>query len=325
MSWEDYLYDNSFDTGDMGSVLGTTPAPAYNTDGLLSAYLQQMDGGQQADLPGYLSMLSSEGSPYSGYFNPIAASAGQVIGNSPAGGKYGYDTSNSVLAQVAAGNDPSAAQPQEKSFMARIAQGLGLTDKNGKTDISDPKTLDAWMRTALGGANILNALLGRNTAKGYVTPAQAKSALAPAANSWTPAQQQSADAYFGGPAVDPLTRTRIAASQLPSAIVASRGYARGGNVQDAPYRDLPPRGALSAYVEGDTPGQDDTVDAKLSHGEYVFDADAVSALGDGNNAAGARRLDAMREKLREHKRSAPPDKIPPKAHAPEHYLPKKVK
>lgn len=64
------------------------------------------------------------------------------------------------------------------------------------------------------------------------------------------------------------------------------------------------------------------IDAKLSDGEYVFDADTVAALGDGNNAAGARKLDSMRENIRRHKRSAPPNKIPPKAKHTEAYMKK---
>ncbi len=74
------------------------------------------------------------------------------------------------------------------------------------------------------------------------------------------------------------------------------------------------------YVSGGTSGQADKIPALLSDGEYVFDADVVSALGDGNNAAGAAALDQMRENIRRHKRAAPATKIPPKAKAPERYL-----
>ena len=79
-------------------------------------------------------------------------------------------------------------------------------------------------------------------------------------------------------------------------------------------------GGLSSYVRGGTSGQDDQIQAMLSDGEYVMDADVVSALGDGNNEAGAEKLDKMREKIRTHKRAAPSNKIPPKAKAPEAYL-----
>jgi hypothetical protein len=51
----------------------------------------------------------------------------------------------------------------------------------------------------------------------------------------------------------------------------------------------------------------------LADGEYVFDADTVAQLGNGSSDAGAKFLDHFRQAVREHKRSAPVDKIPPKA------------
>jgi hypothetical protein len=62
------------------------------------------------------------------------------------------------------------------------------------------------------------------------------------------------------------------------------------------------------------------VPAKIADGEYVFPAGFVSALGGGDNKAGAKILDGMREKLRAHKRSAPTSKIPPKAKSPLDYI-----
>jgi hypothetical protein len=82
------------------------------------------------------------------------------------------------------------------------------------------------------------------------------------------------------------------------------------------------RGGLGA-VKGSTGGQDDKVNASLSDGEYVFDADTVSSLGDGNTEAGAKKLDTMREEIRRHKRSASPKKIPPKAKDPMSYVGRK--
>lgn len=95
--------------------------------------------------------------------------------------------------------------------------------------------------------------------------------------------------------------------------------AKGGLAQCAECGGM---GGQSAprYVQGGTSGQSDKIPAMLSDGEYVFDADSVAALGDGNNAAGAAALDQMRQNIRKHKRSAPAHKIPPKAKQPEHYL-----
>ena len=74
------------------------------------------------------------------------------------------------------------------------------------------------------------------------------------------------------------------------------------------------------YVKGGALGQADTIPARLSDGEYVIDADVVSALGDGNNEAGAAKLDQMRQGIRAHKRAAPTNKIPPKAKSPLAYM-----
>ena len=78
--------------------------------------------------------------------------------------------------------------------------------------------------------------------------------------------------------------------------------------------------ATGGHIAGDAPGQSDKVPAMLSDGEFVFDADTVSALGDGNNAAGASVLEKMRQNIRAHKRAAPVNKIPPKAKKPGAYL-----
>ena len=101
-------------------------------------------------------------------------------------------------------------------------------------------------------------------------------------------------------------------------LAIQNGMARGG----------PAGGPLSALkqstpgslVQGQGGGQDDNVPAVLSPGEYVWDADTVSAVGDGNNEEGARRLDEVRERIRAKKRSAPASKIPPKTGRLENYM-----
>jgi hypothetical protein len=94
------------------------------------------------------------------------------------------------------------------------------------------------------------------------------------------------------------------------AALSPLAFASGGK---APHKG-------SHYVQGAGGGQDDLIDARLADGEYVFDADIVAALGDGSNKQGAEKLDKMREAIRSHKRSAPNDKIPPKAKSPLSYL-----
>lgn len=62
------------------------------------------------------------------------------------------------------------------------------------------------------------------------------------------------------------------------------------------------------------------IPAQIADGEYVLPAAFVTALGQGDNARGAKMLDAMRHQIREHKRSAPTSKIPPKAKNPLEYI-----
>lgn len=72
-------------------------------------------------------------------------------------------------------------------------------------------------------------------------------------------------------------------------------------------------GGPTGFVRGHGTGQDDKIPALLSDGEYVVDSDVVSALGDGSNDAGAKKLDQFRQAVRTHKRKASPKGIPPKA------------
>ena len=115
--------------------------------------------------------------------------------------------------------------------------------------------------------------------------------------------------------------TRQYAADMPSPIQpGTRGYAEGGEV-DGPLSQTFDSSQTQGYVgTGEGGGQDDMIDARLSPGEYVFDVESVSMLGDGDNAAGARKLDELREAMRAHKRSAPPDEIAPKSQGPLSYM-----
>lgn len=182
----------------------------------------------------------------------------------------------------------------EISTIDKLMRGLGLQDKNGAFDISNPKTLDAVMKMILGGGSAINALLGGTKAKGYTSAADLRASVAGPYDKFNPQQQAWASNYFNNPSTP---RRTVNSANLPSSVV--RGYAEGG-----------PVGALS-LIEGNGGGQDDIVDAALAPGEFVFDADTVAAVGDGSNEHGARLLDEWRRNLRQHKRSASPDDIPP--------------
>ena len=85
----------------------------------------------------------------------------------------------------------------------------------------------------------------------------------------------------------------------PQQTIAGQTAYRGGKV-DTGLNEL--RFATGGrYYKGAGSGRDDTIEALLSDGEYVMDAETVAMIGDGSNDEGAKRLDTMRENLRKHK------------------------
>ena len=82
-----------------------------------------------------------------------------------------------------------------------------------------------------------------------------------------------------------------------------------------------PLHVMANFARGAGSGRADTIDAKLSDGEYVMDAETVALLGDGSTKEGANRLDMMRESLRAHKGKAlSRGKFSPNAKSPLAYL-----
>jgi len=85
-----------------------------------------------------------------------------------------------------------------------------------------------------------------------------------------------------------------------------------------------PQGALSQMSRltlGAGDGRSDSIDAKLSDGEYVIDAETVALLGNGSTKAGAAMLDQMRQGLRKQKGKAlAKGKFSPNAKAPLAYM-----
>jgi hypothetical protein len=127
----------------------------------------------------------------------------------------------------------------------------------------------------------------------------------------------------------PLTRQRVSA--LPyynyGTMPEQRSYAMAQSEQpDQPNEDQQPTraahgGPLSRYVQGGGTGRSDSIDAKLSDGEYVIDAETVALLGDGSSKAGAKKLDQFRANIRKQKGSAlSKGKFSPDAKDPTDYL-----
>lgn len=94
--------------------------------------------------------------------------------------------------------------------------------------------------------------------------------------------------------------------------------------QTTPYQELPANyahGGALGFARGAGSGRADTINARLSDGEYVMDAETVAMLGDGSSSEGAKRLDQMRQDVRKHKGAAlKKGKFSPNAKPPLSYL-----
>jgi hypothetical protein len=219
------------------------------------------------------------------------------------------------LTNPAAPVAPSGYGAQETGMGMKAPQQspLGQIKTAGGTGSSDLFS----MKNALMGATLLSSLGS--------APPQVQQAV----SKMSPAQQE----YFNRPSVSwdwnklqgdanasNVSLTEYMARSWPK--ITSGAY----NMQTATTN--PPKlaqgGALSAvarFAQGAGSGRADTIDAKLSDGEYVIDAETVAMLGDGSNKEGAKRLDAMRGNIRSHKGKAlARGKFSPNAKSPLSYL-----
>lgn len=126
-------------------------------------------------------------------------------------------------------------------------------------------------------------------------------------------------------------------------LMQAQRYADGGQVQLSPLaqtRQVPQNPNYDYYSYGTVPyaqggrsmvrspavhagadGRSDDVNAVLSDGEYVMDAETVALLGNGSNQAGAKRLDDMRAQVRKQKGGAlSKGKFSPDAKSPLSYM-----
>lgn len=234
--------------------------------------------------------------------NPVDYTQGANLGVLPDGLTYD-DLKSSGIAF-----DPSTLDGVMGKLKS-VANALGFTKSDGGYD---------WKKLlALGGAGLtMYDALNRKEVP-VKTAAQLAAGLPSNA---PPGFSQGALTAMQQPMLAGNQLSRQASADMPSPIRPGvRGYAEGGEVEGPLSQSFDSSQALGA-VSGDGGGQDDMISARLSPGEYVFDAESVSMLGDGDNAAGARKLDELRAAMRAHKRSAPPDEIAPKSMGALSYL-----
>lgn len=220
--------------------------------------------------------------------------------------------------------------PAIKGAGAGSGSSGALSDSGAAVATASAPASSALKESYLGGAG--NTKSTDKEMKSMVDPLSASSASVIKSDGTDDTQTTKADpsqydfyAYGSVPDVAANLQLKNGGSISSPLVEANRVVhkASGGGIMATPLMaaaggDVPHKG--SHYVQGAGGGQDDLIDARLADGEYVFDADIVAALGDGSNKEGAKKLDSMREAIRKHKRSAPANKIPPKAKSPLAYM-----
>ncbi|MEN9885636.1 MAG: hypothetical protein RL758_214 [Pseudomonadota bacterium] len=195
----------------------------------------------------------------------------------------------------------ASAQPElgtgiQQSPLNAIAAQTAATTPGVKGTVGDAAANKGF---SLGtAANMLPLLSLFSAAE---TPEQVQQVVA----GMTPEQQE----YFNRPMRTWNWDTLNAAAKiqgLPIGSYIARNWDKvGGGMYDNPAAQEPQQlargGALMRLARGGGSGRDDTIPARLSDGEYVMDAETVALLGDGSTGEGARRLDQMRAKIRQHK------------------------
>lgn len=298
----------------LGSGLLGAGAGLATGQGALKGALQGIAGGAISQFAGGMGGESALGQGL--------GAAGQTFGQALTAG---YDPRTAAgmgaLTGLAAGMqykpsqaavDAAKSGKGEPSFFERALAGGPLDPaKAGATE--GGSSFGTLGKLALAGT-ALSGMAG--------APAEVKQAV----SSLSPSQQE----YFNRPTVqwdwNQMQRDASAAGMSLSQYMAqnwdkvSRGQYAMGQPEVAMAMGGP-LGQVARFARGAGSGRDDTINARLSDGEYVMDAETVAMLGDGSSKEGARRLDQMRASLRSHKGKAlAKGKFSPDAKSPLQYI-----
>jgi len=284
-------------------ALGSTTLGTVAGNMALGAGIGGLSGGLKgAALSGGLAGLGSVG----------ASALGNYMGTGSVSGLSSSDakTLDSALGKGFYDQNINIYQPGPEGAAASGGWGSGLANA-AKGFVTDPNKLAA---TAL----VLGDMAGANDSGSSQDPATA-----------TGGTSGSKSSYMGMPLnTAALMRTRAVdpGGYYKYGKMPERVFFRDNSInqQDATQEETVKAargGPLTQYVQGGGTGRSDSINAKLSDGEYVMDAETVALLGDGSSKAGAERLDQFRANIRKQKGQAlAKGKISPDARDPEHYL-----
>lgn len=278
-----------------GLAAGMTYKPPY---GMKAPDLQKDQYGLEPNKPSDAVLSSLKTSPGEG----LKVTEGMKIGDYPfdtKGVRFGSaDVSPKTLDAVTAASFPSTAQATSP-LSALNVKDIGL---------KDVATLAALSNLAQQRPPEINQAIGK------MSPQQQEYFNRPSIKwDWNKMQ---ADANAANMSLSDYMASywpQITSGtyNTPATMAMGGMYAMGGG----------PMGAVARLVRGGGSGRDDAINARLSDGEYVMDAETVAMLGDGSTDEGARRLDDMRNQLRKHKgKTMARGKFSPNAKSPLAYL-----
>jgi hypothetical protein len=305
-------------------ALGSTTVGTLAGNALLSAGIGGLTGGAKGALTsGLLGAAGTVGASALGNYlgSGAAATPTSVTTGTPGGvleGAAGYSADD--LAYLNAGADKIMRTPGNEVFGGNLVdKGMGSTtfDVQAPAAASKGSGLMSGLTGYLTDPNKMAAAavgLGALAGGGGGTPSAV--AATPASTATDPNLTRHLDTtpqerirlrppidyYKYGFSSEPLYYAPQAAAQQPATPLAHGG-------------------PLSRAVTGPGTGRSDSIDAKLSDGEYVIDAETVALLGDGSSKAGAAKLDQFRANIRKQKGKAlSKGKISPDAESPDRYL-----
>lgn len=299
--------------GGMGGGLGGNLGQMFAPDA--SAATQGLLG---SGLVGALGGMATGRGPLEG---AVQGALGSYIGNK-VGGMGGSGALGTGLAAgsetfknaMVAGYDPQTALAG--GALSGLAAGM-LKPSQAAVDIISAPAAKSDVKS---GFNFSTAAALLPLAGLLSAPAEAQTAV----KSMSPEQQE----YFNRPSIKwdwPKMQQDAARSNMSLSQFMAQSWPQiTSGTYNLPVVAKAKGGPLSqiAYMaRGSGSGRDDTIDARLSDGEYVIDAETVALLGDGSSKAGAQKLDQMRQEIRKHKGKAlAVGKISSDARSPLSYL-----
>lgn len=307
--------------GALGSGLGAGVlggAPGASGIGMID----KLNTGLYSAMSPLRSIASSVGNSISSGFNDLFGTAGNAAGSAASGATSATAPIVGVTSSPlsAASNMTAADQAFLNNAASSVAKGATYASPAAEASkgilgtITD-KIMSPSLGDIIGLANVAS-VIGQKDPAGTMSQEQVFAQM----QADKAAEDAKTKQFIAGLTAEPLQRNQTN-PQIDYYNYGSRPeVAFFDQIGTSPVAKLAKGGKVPSPLSG-IGGQDDTVDAKLSVGEYVIPSDIVASLGDGNNDAGAKALDELLKNVRKHK--APAMKkgtLPPKAKSPLAYL-----